>query len=72
MCCLFFDFCVCLHFVKINNVCLYFDKIIKGHQYGYQLKGLGLGSKNMVFSFDFHVFLRFVKINNSQLPLRDS
>ena len=30
-----------------------FEKTLKGHQYGYQMKGLGLGSKNMLFVFRF-------------------
>jgi hypothetical protein len=40
-------------------------KTLKGHQYGYQMKGIGLGSKNMSFIFRF-LCLHFVNINNSQ------
>ena len=36
-----------------------FEKTLKGHQYGYLMKGLG--SKNMVFIF--FIFLHFVNIN---------
>jgi hypothetical protein len=41
-------------------------KKLKGHQYRYQMKGLGLGSKNMFF--DFRVCLHFVNINNDLVP----
>jgi hypothetical protein len=35
-------------------------KTAKGHQYGYQMKGLDLGSKNMCLFLDFRVCLHFL------------
>ena len=43
---------------------MHFEKTLKGHQYGYQMKSLCLGSKNMLFIFYFHVCLYLVNINN--------
>jgi hypothetical protein len=34
-------------------------KTLEGHQYGYQMKALGLGCKNMLFFFNFRVCLHF-------------
>jgi hypothetical protein len=42
-------------FHKKTPMCLHFEKTLKGHQNGYQMKGLGLGSKNMLFIFVFQV-----------------
>jgi hypothetical protein len=67
ICCLFFVFRVCLYFVKVNNVCWHFDKTLKGHQYGYQMKDLGLGSKNMLFIFRFSCLFTFR--HHKQLPI---
>jgi hypothetical protein len=33
----------------------------KGHQYGYQMKGLGLGCNNMLFIFRFPYLFTFCK-----------
>jgi hypothetical protein len=42
-------------------ICLHFEKTLKDHHYGYLMKGLGLGSKNMLFVFRFSCFFRFRK-----------
>jgi hypothetical protein len=62
-----FYFRVCLHVANVDNVCLHFDKSLKGHQYGYQIKGLGLGSKNMLFIFRFSCLFTFR--HHKQLPI---
>jgi hypothetical protein len=38
-----------------------FKKMLKGHQYGYLMKGLGLRSKNMLFVFQFSCLFIFYK-----------
>jgi hypothetical protein len=60
-----FYFRVCFHVVNINNVCLHFDKTLKSHQYGYQMKGPG--SKNMLFIFRFTCLFTFC--DHKQLPI---
>jgi hypothetical protein len=40
-----------------------FQKTLKGYQYGYQMKGLGPGSKNVLFIFNFCVCLHFINMN---------
>jgi hypothetical protein len=60
----------CLHFININNVCLPFEKTLKGHQYGHKMKGLDLGNKNMLFIFLFLCLFTF-RQHKSQW-LRDS
>jgi hypothetical protein len=35
--------------------------MLKGHQYGYLMKGLGLESKNMLFVFRFSCLFKFRK-----------
>ena len=42
-------------------ICLSFEKMLKGHQYGYQMKGLSLGSKNMMLIFLFLCLFTFCK-----------
>jgi hypothetical protein len=61
---------VCLHFLNINkenrlygfrhDLAAILKKTLNGHQYGYQMKGLGLGSKNM-FIFLFSCLYTFLK-----------
>jgi hypothetical protein len=38
-------------------ICLHFENFIKGQYYGYQMKGLDVGSKNALLFFDFRPFL---------------
>jgi hypothetical protein len=45
-------------------ICLRFEKTLKRHQYGYQMKGLGPEDKNMLF-FESNICLHFVNINNN-------
>ena len=42
-------------------ICLHFEKMLKGHQYGYLMKGIGIGSKNMLLVFRFSYFFTFWK-----------
>jgi hypothetical protein len=57
---LFVELIICLCFMDVKNgvICLYFLKTKKGHQYGYQMKGLG--SKNM-FIFRIYCLFTFCK-----------
>ena len=43
-----------------NTMC-WLTKTLKGHQYGYLMKSLGLGSKNMLFVFRFLCLITFHK-----------
>jgi len=42
-------------------ICLLFEKTVNGCQYGYQIKGLGLGSGVMLFIFRFLCLFIFRK-----------
>ena len=64
-----------LCFTDVNK-CHWFvyilEKKVKGCQYGYQMKGLGLGVKNMWYVYRFSCLFTFYKykqtnVNNSQL-----
>jgi hypothetical protein len=62
--------CLCLFTVckrKQRFVCILKKalKTVKGHQYGYQMKGFGLGSKNMLFIFLFSCLITFFKHNRA-------
>ena len=40
-------------------ICLHFEKPVKDYQYGYQMKGLDLGIKNMLFVYQFSCLFIF-------------
>jgi hypothetical protein len=60
---LFVDLIICLWFMDVNKQpkLAPFKKPLKSHQYGYQMKGPGLGSKNMLLVFQFSCLFTFHK-----------
>jgi hypothetical protein len=51
-------------------ICLHFQKTLKGHQYGYQMKGRGLGSTNKLFIFRFLCLFTFCQQNSQWLRFK--
>jgi hypothetical protein len=50
------------------NLAMEVSSMMRGtlkHQYWYEMKGLGLGSKHMLFVFRFFCCLHFININNN-------
>ena len=45
----------------MKPICLYFEKTVKRYQYGYQMKALELGVKNMLFIDQFSSYTGPVK-----------
>ena len=53
-------------------ICLHFEKRVKDNQYRYQMKGLNVGIKNMLFVYRFLCLFTFYEykqtnINNNNL-----
>ena len=57
---------------RSSPICLNIEKIVKGYQYGYQMKAIDVGVKNIQFVYRFWCLFPFyeykqINVNNSQL-----
>ena len=48
-------------------ICLHFEKMVKGYQYGYQMKGLKLGINNTLFVYRFSCLFTFYEYKQTNV-----